>query len=127
MIQVRNGVFETNSSSTHSIAICPSSEFDKWKSGELWLDTGWYESNVDSQFLTKEQAIRLAENSDFPPEVNLREVSNDDLDWHLAKDYGVYSYEKYFDANDSLEYYEESYTTQHGDDIMVFGFYGYDY
>lgn len=127
MIQVRNGVFETNSSSTHSIAICQISEFDKWKSGELWLDTGWYESNVDSQFLTKEQAIGLAENSDFPPEVNLREVSNDDLDWHLAKDYGVYSYEKYFDANDSLEYYEESYTTQHGDDIMVFGFYGYDY
>ena len=127
MIQVRNGVFETNSSSTHSMVICPNSEFDKWKSGGLWLDTGWYESNVDSQFLTKEQAIRLAENSDFPPEVNLREVSNDDLDWHLAYDYGVYSYEKYFDVNDSLECYEEPYTTQHGDDIMVFGFYGYDY
>lgn len=127
MIQVRNGVFETNSSSTNSIVICPNSEFDKWKSVEPQLDTGWYESNVDSQFLTKEQAIRLAENSDFPHEVNLREVSNDDLDWHLAEDYGVYSYEKYFDANDSLEYYEEPYTTQHGDGIVVFGFYGYDY
>ena len=35
MIQVRTGVFETNSSSTHSLTICLLSDFKKWKNGEV--------------------------------------------------------------------------------------------
>lgn len=38
MKQVRNGVFETNSSSTHSITICTKEEFEKFKAGELMCD-----------------------------------------------------------------------------------------
>lgn len=33
--QVRAGVFETNSSSEHSIAIMGKSDYDRWKNGEL--------------------------------------------------------------------------------------------
>lgn len=37
MISVRKNIFETNSSSTHSICICTEENFDKWKKGEkLW-------------------------------------------------------------------------------------------
>lgn len=37
-IQIRNSIFETNSSSTHSITICTKEEFAKFKSGELvWI------------------------------------------------------------------------------------------
>lgn len=39
MKQIRKGVFETNSSSTHSITICTQEEFDKFKKGELIYDT----------------------------------------------------------------------------------------
>jgi hypothetical protein len=45
MLQVRNGVFETNSSSTHSICICTKSDFDKWKSGELIYDR-WHDKLI---------------------------------------------------------------------------------
>jgi hypothetical protein len=45
MIQVRNGVFETNSSSTHSICICTKSDYEKWKNGELVYDS-WNEALV---------------------------------------------------------------------------------
>lgn len=38
MKQIRRGVFETNSSSTHSITICTEEEFEKSKSGELVYD-----------------------------------------------------------------------------------------
>lgn len=38
MKQVRRGVFETNSSSTHSITICTLEEFEKFKAGELVWD-----------------------------------------------------------------------------------------
>lgn len=36
--QIRKNVFETNSSSTHSITMCLKSEFEKWKNDELILD-----------------------------------------------------------------------------------------
>ena len=31
--QIRKGVFETNSSSTHSLTICLKSDFDRWNRG----------------------------------------------------------------------------------------------
>ena len=34
MVQVRNSVFETNSSSTHSIGISPKSDYDRWACDE---------------------------------------------------------------------------------------------
>lgn len=32
--QIRRGVFETNSSSTHSLTMCSEEEFEQWKNGE---------------------------------------------------------------------------------------------
>lgn len=36
--QTRVGVFETNSSSTHSLTICTEDDFERFKSGELMLN-----------------------------------------------------------------------------------------
>ena len=33
--QIRRGVFETNSSSVHSLTMCMESDYDRWKNGEL--------------------------------------------------------------------------------------------
>lgn len=38
MRQVRFGVFETNSSSTHSLVICTQGEYEQFKQGELMYD-----------------------------------------------------------------------------------------
>lgn len=38
MKQIRKGVFETNSSSTHSLTICTEDEYEAWKKGEFLLD-----------------------------------------------------------------------------------------
>lgn len=35
---IRFNVFETNSSSVHSLCICTEREFDAWKKGELYYD-----------------------------------------------------------------------------------------
>lgn len=36
---IRRNVFETNSSSTHSITICSKQEFEDWKNGKLVYDS----------------------------------------------------------------------------------------
>lgn len=49
MQTIRKGVFETNSSSTHSITMCTQDEYDRWKNGEL------YYLECAEKFLTKEE------------------------------------------------------------------------
>lgn len=34
--QIRRYVFETNSSSVHSLTMCSGEEFKKWKNGEVY-------------------------------------------------------------------------------------------
>ena len=38
MIQIRRGVFETNSSSTHTITICTKAEYEDFKQGRLLVN-----------------------------------------------------------------------------------------
>ena len=47
MIQVRAKIFETNSSSVHTLTICSEDDFDKWKSGFVCWDR-WNEEFVKS-------------------------------------------------------------------------------
>ena len=37
-VKVRKGVFETNSSSTHSLTMCLGTDFDEWKKGNMAFD-----------------------------------------------------------------------------------------
>ena len=50
--QIRRGVFETNSSSVHSLTMCSSDEYEKWEIGELlyWED--------EDKFVSREEAIK---------------------------------------------------------------------
>ena len=47
MRQVRRGLFETNSSSTHSLTMCSGDEFRRWENGELLFDR-WNEEFVEA-------------------------------------------------------------------------------
>ena len=100
MRQIRRNVFETNSSSTHSITMCMKSEFDKWVKGELvW--SRWGDELVE-----------------ITPKVK---ASMDEGD----RDYLTYDQ---FNDWDYLEYetFKETYTTPNGEKIVSFGYYGYD-
>ena len=53
---VRQGVFETNSSSTHAVAILSQAEYDKYKAGEFYIsrygnlyDEDQYEEYIEDQ------------------------------------------------------------------------------
>ena len=37
-IKIRRNVFETNSSSVHSLTFCTDSEFEQWRCGKLIFD-----------------------------------------------------------------------------------------
>lgn len=115
---IRRGVFETNSSSTHSITMCSQEDYDKWEKGEVLF--------VDGDFVTREEAIEELKkdkyfnknNPDFDftdeEEVNDALVDND------------YKTSDQYWYNCDLETFEETYTTKSGEVIIAFGYYGYD-
>lgn len=127
MKQVRRGVFETNSSSIHSITMCMKEDYDKWVNGEIYLNEGrgWcsYSSYKDKQFVTKKEAIDIITNNKYPPEADLTTIDDDELEEYF-RDNEIYTCDSY--ENEYLENFEAEFTTPNGDTIVSFGKYGYD-
>jgi len=123
---IRRGVFETNSSSTHSITMCSKDEYDNFDSGKLYLNEGGWSSlsgNKDKQFVTKDEAIEILTNNKYPPETDLNILSGDELEEYFTEN-KIYSSKKYFDSD--LESFENTYKTKSGETVVAFGKYGYD-
>lgn len=130
MIQVRHGVFETNSSSTHSMTMCMLSEFEEWQKGNVYFNNYWFSSNsrfADKTFVTKEEAIDIIEKARYGGgyDHNFDALLHDEVDDYLAKEYGFYTYDNYGTYTD-LEYFEDEITTPHGDTVVAFGVFGYN-
>ena len=124
---IRKNTFETNSSSTHSITMCMESEFEKWKTGEMYWDR-WNDELVSKEEVEKKMVEYKVEFINEHPDFD----ENDD-DWqeqlqeYLDDDKMYYSYEEFNDY-DYIEYetFVDDYTTPSGDKIVAFGYYGYD-
>lgn len=102
MIQIRQGVFETNSSSTHSICICTQDEFNKFKNGEMVYN------NWDEELVTEEEFEKMCKSNDYI------------VDYKDKKNFDDFFYKGY------LETYIEKFTSPSGDEMVAFGEYGHD-
>ena len=120
--QIRRGVFETNSSSVHSLTMCSGEEYDKWKNGEVLY---WRE---EDKFGTREEIIeemKVAKWWDGSPKFLGVNWEDEDVVADVFSDYEVETYEEYFD-NEWFETYVEYHTTPNGEQVVAFGYYGHD-
>lgn len=125
VIKIRQGVFETNSSSVHSITMCNESDYEKWVNGDLFLARWGYK---DKDFITrKEYEDELKEyiyqyNEKYHDETILPE----ELEYEFCEDNGYVSYEKW---TDDFEYENEKseFITPSGDKVVALCYYGNDY
>lgn len=99
MKQVRYGVFETNSSSTHSLCIISKDDYMRWEKGEIVVNTNATKNNIKP----------IAE-------------YDEDKDWNFE------TYEGYVDrtGNSSKEEFDAEFTASDGKVYVAFGEYGYD-
>lgn len=86
---IRNGIFETNSSMTHSLVICAKEEMEKWRNGELFRRR-WGEDRL----VTKEEMEKIiadereyADRDDFE---TYGEFMSDHGYWELEHDSGKF-------------------------------------
>ena len=98
--QIRRGVFETNSSSVHSLTMCMESDFDKWVAGELvWSRWG-------------DELVPITD------EIK-KSMEEDEIEYLTYEQFNDYDYIDY-------ETFEDSYTTPNGETVKSFGYYGHD-
>lgn len=105
MIQVRSNVFETNSSSTHSLTMCSNDEFEKFKKGELVLQYGY-------KLVPLEEGLK-----EYPEATNAEELQE--------VSYGDYQTWDNL-GGDFMECFHEEYVTPSGEKVHAFGYFGYD-
>jgi hypothetical protein len=120
-LQIRRGIFETNSSSTHSITMVMKSDYDRWRNGELYM--------YDGELMEKSVAIKKVNDNRFsfnenPNNYTLSLLTGCETDKELANN-AIYSFEEYFD--DEYESFNVEFTTPSGETVCSFGYYGNDY
>lgn len=129
MIQIRRAIFETNSSSTHSLVMCSKKEYEDFNNGKLYVN-----KNVGPIFteypklVTIEQIREIAEKLQNDPKYSryYDDSYKNMSDEELINDYfcNFLTVDEFFE--DSLESFEEEYTTPNGETVIAFGVFGYD-
>lgn len=131
MIQIRFGAFETNSSSTNSISICMLDDYQRWRSGELYLLMSGavnYTSNSvrdviqqkDAKlFVTRDELLEMASK-----ELNKskEEISTQDAIFEVHA-YPFKDFEDIFGG----EFFEREFTTPSGEKVIAFGSWDFEH
>ena len=112
MKSIRRGVFETNSSSTHSITMCAKEDYDNWQNGKKFFNAG------KNKFVSMEDITEM-----FPDLTGTRGM--EDITQFL-RDHDIHTYESYFNDGSGLEDFSSTFTTNGGEGVVAFGKYGYN-
>lgn len=154
MKTIRHNVFETNSSSTHSLTIVPEEEFEKFKNCDLLLDYCAFVSAED-EYKNVMENLESCENNmsddyraTYKTELTFekfkevlsklcysdlsyyhREGAREDIQTHYdavkaALGEDIVTYRTM--GGEEYETFERHYTTKSGDKIVAFGYYGYN-
>ena len=120
--QIRYGVFETNSSSTHSLTMMMKSDYIRWGVENLYMYSGrgwsWdFGKPVNGKLYTKDEVIKFIKNSRYYN-------AKDEIDDEYIKEMDFISSDD--EGNEYLEGFYEEFTTPSGETIVAFGEYGYD-
>ena len=153
MKTIRCNVFETNSSSTHSLTIVDEEEFEKFKNCDLLLDYHTFVSAEDEYKNVMDNLERYEYNmsdeyrATYKTELTLEKfkevlskLSDNDLSYYHRED-AREDIQTHYDAvkaalgedietyltmgGEEYETFERHYTTKSGDKIVAFGYYGY--
>jgi hypothetical protein len=127
MIKIRYGVFETNSSSVHTLSIAQNDEIDKLKSNKLLVNKGYDHTGYLITYDEALSSLKKALNKYGDDEYREALASGDEekiyrlmYEYDVAEPFGSYMDPEW------LEPYEKEFVTDSGDRVLVFGRYGHD-
>lgn len=125
---IREGVFETNSSSTHSLVIMEESDFKKWKDGKLFYNEDNYIPQANRK-LDKELDALYKDHSEFYTKKEIEDLKKffSDHDIEIDEEEWEETFQTYehWRQEDELESSVYKHTTPGGEKIVAVAKYGY--
>lgn len=136
MIKIRQGVFETNSSSTHSLTMMMKEDYLRWKDGNyMYTERNGSIYPINSELAPAEQEIYTPEevcaflmnDKYFREAVGGLSILGGPTPETLAEyDPQEYGFDTTYDKSEYLDDYYDEFTTPNGETVVAFGQYGYD-
>lgn len=144
LIKIRNNTFETNSSSTHTIAIGTANDFAEWKAGTKYFD------RYNEKFISTEEALtNIKANDKALVEYWALKADSDKIlwlsKWHgtpadclcvedlkdferevIVSDYGYLTYKDWLDMYCYLDTTSGDFVTPGGEKVQYICAYGYE-
>lgn len=117
-LQIRRGVFETNSSSVHSITMCSEEKYREWIDGKVLYQEYGDEGFVDAEKYLNELRKEILEK--YPELEDDSEALEKRMEEWMSDD-SVYRYKDY--PGEYYERFSEHYI-QGEEKIVAFGYYG---
>ncbi len=123
MIQIRRSVFETNSSSTHTLTMCDDSTYQAWEAGKVGMRYG-YSNPVFKPIDEILAEIREELNEEEYQELlELRDADSSEF-YEQLSELG-WDTDAYYSDCDTLTYFHSEFTTASGEKVHAFGQFGY--
>lgn len=123
MIKIRKNVFETNSSSTHSLVMCTTSDYDKWVKGEIYY-CEWFPYKADKSLKKEDKFYTEEEAKAVCASAGISWDAEDDNGYCERKD-NFCTFDEFCES-EYLEVDENCYTTPGGETIHAVCKYGFE-
>lgn len=132
--QIRYGIFESNSSTTHCIWMTSREKYEKYEQGGYLYDGssyGWKNKEAapkKGEIYSRKEVIEMIKNNyeDYEP-FNEDEMDEDEIIdcWDEIISETEFISEEILE-NQQFETFYDSYRTPSGEEVVAFGYYGYN-
>ena len=122
MKKIRRGVFESNSSSTHSLTMMMKSDFERWEKEDLYLYQGYgwgwdFNKPATDALYTRDEVEAFIKNCKYFDDT-------EEIDSEMIREMDFISFDD--EGSEYLESFYQEFTTPSGETIVAFGEYGYN-
>ena len=129
--QIRLGVWETNSSTTHCCFMLSKDLYDEFEQGGYIYkggNFGWKDVVPEkNKIYTKDEVKELIKNNyKYFAEFTENDVEDYEKEWDDAIWEAEFISESYIFENENYETFKEEYETPSGEKVVAFGYYGYN-
>ena len=112
--QIRRGVFETNSSSTHSLTMMMKSDYERWEKENLYLfdgcTYGWeFNKPINGRLYTEDEVVEFVKSYEYYD-------NEEEIDYETMRDMGFTCFGD--EGSEYLEGFYEEFTTPSGERLL---------
>ena len=132
--QIRFGMFESNSSTTHVLYMVSRNVYEKYEQGGYLYDGsdfGWKNKEIapkKGEIYSREEVIEMIKNNyEYYKPFNEDEMDEDEIkdEWNDIIWEAEFVSEESIE-NQQFETFYDSYRTPSGEEVVAFGYYGYN-